>query len=339
MSPLCRFLGGCLIAALLTGRNAHAGSVTVPNSFTANTAAVAADVNADFSAVAGGVNGNASDIAALQSALATVQSQLASLQSTLSDQADTIASLQATVDSQTSTIASLQSDLSDVQNSNVMALDPYLDIVEVSDPVNNSTTYPTVQFSGLNVQIVNGTGYTNTLNGLGNLIIGYNEYAGTVAFCSNGDYDNQSDCENNAGTWAANQRSGSHNLILGDRNAYSRYGSLVAGVNNIVNGVFTSVSGGKNNIADHSYAAVSGGSNNSASGDYASVSGGYLNTASGDSASVCGGELNKASGNVSSIGGGEHNTASGAWSSVSGGNGRETFNFDDWAAGSLYEDF
>jgi hypothetical protein len=37
---------------------------------------------------------------------------------------------------------------------------------------------PTVEFSGVNVQVVSGTGNETTLNGEGNLVVGYNEEAG-----------------------------------------------------------------------------------------------------------------------------------------------------------------
>src|SRR5258705_97292 len=36
----------------------------------------------------------------------------------------------------------------------------------------------TIRFSGVNVQIVNGLGATETVNGVGNLIVGYNEPGG-----------------------------------------------------------------------------------------------------------------------------------------------------------------
>src|ERR1017187_5087620 len=51
-----------------------AGTVTIPNVFAAGTPARAADVNADFSAVATGVNGNAQNIATLQTTVTTIQS-------------------------------------------------------------------------------------------------------------------------------------------------------------------------------------------------------------------------------------------------------------------------
>jgi Collagen triple helix repeat (20 copies) len=53
-------------AIVLTTLSASAGDVTIPNTFTSGTPAKAADVNANFSAVATAVNGNAQDIATLQ---------------------------------------------------------------------------------------------------------------------------------------------------------------------------------------------------------------------------------------------------------------------------------
>ncbi|MGA7296017.1 MAG: hypothetical protein WBW92_00725, partial [Rhodanobacteraceae bacterium] len=287
---------------------ASAGSVTVPNTFQPNTPAVAASVNENFDAVAVGVNGNAvdisnnaSDIAALQSALATLQSQVSTLQGTVSSQA--------------ATITSLQSQLTAVQGNTVLTLDNKLGL-----GTDNATGQPTARFTGVNVQVVDGTGSTDGVpNGLGNLIIGYNETAGTRAFCSDGLYDNQGDCQTNGGTWAANQRSGSHNLILGDRNAYSRYGGLVAGTDNVVNGAYASVSGGYFNTASGSASSVSGGASSIASGSFSSVSGGHGNTASGNSSSVSGGYGNTASVYYSSVSGGISNAASGYYSSVSGG--------------------
>jgi hypothetical protein len=60
--------------------------------------------------------------------------------------------------------------------------------------------------NGANLHLTNGTGATETANGLGNLIIGYNELRG-----------------------AGDDRSGSHNLVVGIRNNYSSYGGLVGG--------------------------------------------------------------------------------------------------------------
>jgi tail collar domain/collagen triple helix repeat protein len=71
-----------VIFALLTmaaAAGAQSGQVTIPNTFTAGTPARAADVNADFSAVATAVNGSASDIATLQTTIQTLQKAQASL--------------------------------------------------------------------------------------------------------------------------------------------------------------------------------------------------------------------------------------------------------------------
>lgn len=54
---------------------------------------------------------------------------------------------------------------------------------------------PTIQFSAVNVQIVNGEGKTETTNGEGNLVIGYDENSGS------------------------HKQTGSHNLILGEERA------------------------------------------------------------------------------------------------------------------------
>lgn len=57
---------------------AHAGTVTVPNTFTPGTPARAADVNGNFNAVATAINGSAGDIATLQSAVQALQKAQAS---------------------------------------------------------------------------------------------------------------------------------------------------------------------------------------------------------------------------------------------------------------------
>ena len=58
--------------------NAYSGTVTVPNSFSPRTPAKAADVNADFNAVASAVNSSAGDIANLRNAVQALQKAQAS---------------------------------------------------------------------------------------------------------------------------------------------------------------------------------------------------------------------------------------------------------------------
>ena len=213
---------------------------------------------------------------------------------------------------------------------------------------------PTVRFTGVNVQIVNGTETTESRNGRGNLLLGYDLARNDgIFFCSNGFYPASKACTYGAnGLWAVSHKSGSHYLVIGDENNYSQYGGLVVGWRNTSNrayasvtggyyntasGEYASVSGGGGNTASGSYASVSGGSSGTASGFSASVSGGTSGTASGGSASVSGGSGNTANGDIASVSGGWRNTATGILSSVSGGSSRTTFNYYDWAAGGLYQ--
>jgi hypothetical protein len=159
---------------------------------------------------------------------------------------------------------------------------------------------PTVQFSKVNVQIINGEGKTATVNGEGNLVVGYDENPGTER-----------------GT--PGLQTGSHNVILGEEQEFTSYGGLVVGEGNSITGRFASVSGGTFNTASGGESAVSGGANNVASGHAASVSGGWTNTASADTSSVSGGYKNTASGERASVSGGEENTAKGNYSSILGG--------------------
>ena len=215
-------------------------------------------------------------------------------------------------------------------------------------------------FTGVNVHVRDGSGDTDgTVNGLGNLIVGYNE---------------------DTSIGGTETRTGSHNLVLGAENEYTSYGGFVGGFVNTISGPYSAVSSGRYNTASGTYSSVSGGRLNTASGTYSSVSGGRYNTASGpyssvlggggdsssdgneawadysiiaggrsnvagddsgadrtvgeasavlaggsnraeaDLAAVSGGQWNTASGHSSSISGGWGNTANGIVSSVSGGN-------------------
>jgi hypothetical protein len=180
--------------------------------------------------------------------------------------------------------------------------------------------------TGANLHLVNGLGSTgctdeqgeilNCPNGLGNLIVGYNEPRGPG--------------------FGEDIRTGSHNVVVGERHNFSRFGGLVVGDLNTISGDFASVTGGQQNTASGRRSSVSGGIFNAASGENASVSGGQLNTASGENASVSGGSNAIASGVAASISGGAFNTASGfAYSSVSGGNGNTASGESSSVSGGL----
>lgn len=94
-----------------------------------------------------------------------------------------------------------------------------------------SVTGNTTIFSRSNVQVVNGLGATESTNGLGNLIVGYNEELEFLKF-----YNTPVD------------RSGSHNLVIGQDNQYKSYGGLVCGVLNKLDFPFGFVFGYKNSV-------------------------------------------------------------------------------------------
>ena len=215
----------------------------------------------------------------------------------------------------------------------------------------------TIQFEGVNVQVVGGVG---TPTGLGNLIIGYN-----------------------ADTGSTPTRTGSHNLILGSDNSYTGEGGIVAGRDNSIgtagvilgghsnqagDGVVLSghnntagiqgvvltgvenralwgsavatgwrneaedsavILSGRDNYAEDS-AVVVGGLNNTAASDYSAILGGADNTTpwtlepgkdwSGAIGScIVGGKLNTVDGYDTVVVGGESNNAGGLRSVVLGG--------------------
>jgi hypothetical protein len=119
-----------------------------------------------------------------------------------------------------------------------------------------------VVITGANLRIVNGLGTTDTTNGLGNLIVGYNEMR-----------QENPDCPRIFLT-CTDTRTGSHNVVVGQEHNFSRFGGVVgnrasvsAGANNVASGFLdASVSGGENNIASGNFSSVSGGSNRTAPG-------------------------------------------------------------------------
>ncbi len=192
--------------------------------------------------------------------------------------------------------------------------------------------HPTVRFDGVNVQVVDGSGDTaGDVNGLGNLIVGYNADDSAIPAV----------------------QSGSHNLVVGDYHDYTSYSGAVLGGNNSItaplatvtggasntaNAFGASVSGGVYNTGDGTWASVSGGRSNEASGFSASVSGGRNNTAQGEQSSILGGDTNTATYFESAVSGGYGNTASGNNAVVSGGANRSATGDNDWRAGNLFED-
>jgi outer membrane murein-binding lipoprotein Lpp len=198
-------------------------------------------------------------VADLESAVAALQAQVAAQQTTIN-------TLQSDLDAAESTIATLQSELDAAQPAIDFATD--LEQCMSVDDTNtiNGLVGPHVIFDGCNVHVRDGSGNTlGPVNGLGNLIIGYNE------------------------DFSQGDRTGSHNLVIGPNHNYSNFGGFVAGNSNTISGESSSVLGGQLNTASGLRSTVCGGGQNTASGGVATVSGGAQNTASGDSATVSGG--------------------------------------------------
>lgn len=185
----------------------------------------------------------------------------------------------------------------------------------------------TIVLDGLNLQIVNGTGTTNgTPNGLGNLIIGYNELPKDPR-----------------------DRSGSHNAVIGMYHGYGAHSGIVAGYDNQILAQGACVTGGLGNVADGEHTSVAGGCGNNAEGyaamvaggggpgdsdgnraraRYAAILGGWRNVAGsyktddetiGMYSTVSGGRANAAVGLSSTVSGGHSNYALGENAAVSGG--------------------
>lgn len=169
---------------------------------------------------------------------------------------------------------------------------------------------PTVQFSGVNLQLLNGAGQTASTNGSGNLVLGYDQTPGA--------------------------QTGSHNLVLGTGQSFTSYADLLGGETNVAKGAFEAVFG-HSNSASGADSSITGGWSNKVNANYSSISGGSHNTATSRAASVSGGCGNLAgTGTVSvpalcsdntnyanyftSVSGGMGNQASGITTSISGGN-------------------
>jgi hypothetical protein len=151
-------------------------------------------------------------------------------------------------------LAQLQADVAASQ-ADVTALQALL--------TNVSRVDNTLVISGANLQIVNGAGSTENTNGLGNLIIGYNEERST-----------------NSG-YGFTERTGSHVLVVGARNNYTSYGGFVVGEHNDIRAPYASVSGGSGNTAAGEFSSISGGRGNNAEGAYSWIGDGLERTASG----------------------------------------------------------
>jgi hypothetical protein len=162
-----------------------------------------------------------------------------------------------------------------------------------------------VVIEGANLQLLSGAGATDAeVNGLGNLIIGYSADPSELGL-------------------ARAERTGSHNLIVGDHHEWTSHGGVALGRQNTVSGPSAVALGGTEGVASGEASAIAGGVGATASGAFSTVAGGYQGLASGKWAAVAGGVGGEASGYAATVVGGHDNLASGKWSSAVGGDSNQ----------------
>ena len=154
----------------------------------------------------------------------------------------------------------------------------------------------TLLISGVNLQVVNGTGSTSAVNGLGNFIVGYNESDSLTT-----------------------ERGGSHNLVMGRWNQYSSFSGIAHGLRNSVLNDESAVIAGSNNVVIGVRSAVFGGDRNTASGNKVVAIGGAQNEAKGSVTVAMGGENNEVDGSACIALGGLDNSALGGHDVLVGG--------------------
>ena len=190
---------------------------------------------------------------------------------------------------------------------------------------------PTIQFSGANIQVLNGTNSTENPNGAGNIVIGYDEFGGSY------------------------RQTGSHNIILGSRETYTATGGIVGGYANTDEGTNDFVFGNNDKAAEETggvallsgqgneikpgtaqgtaESAIVGGKSNNVSADESVVAGGVNNTIEGREgiqSVIVGGERNRSHASLSAILGGAANQTNGeayaADNTITGGAGNNIEN-------------
>jgi hypothetical protein len=241
-----------------------------------------------------------------------IREEITALREQIASLSSTVSGLQGQVTALRTANTALETRVAAVQSNPALELGPYVSV----DPATEiGVSGPNITFTGANIHIVNGSGTTNNNanpQGLGNLIIGYDE--DPINYPTGGP---------GGGFMPLNpgDRSGSHNLVIGPGHRFGQgaSGGLVAGELNTIGSAGSSITGGYANRAGGPFATVSGGEFNSANGQDSSVSGGGANSADAVDASVSGGLANSATAVNSSVSGGAFNIASGQWASVTGG--------------------
>lgn len=125
----------------------------------------------------------------------------------------------------------------------------------------NGSPGPHITFHGANIHIVNGMGSTQLINGLGNLVIGYDENP-----------------DPSVNPFPMNGRAGSHNLVIGRYHAWfqNAFGNLLAGEWNWAVKQSSFLAGFQSQSVGN-YSSILGGSNNETFADRTVIVGGVDN--------------------------------------------------------------
>lgn len=201
-------------------------------------------------------------VPALAQPAASSAQRLANLEATVTALTQAVTSLQAENAAQAASISSLQVALNQAlagakaySDGLLATAKTYADnkVAPVADKLTHfSRNGNEVYITGANLNIRNGSGATyQAVNGLGNLVVGYNELRGS-----------------------GNTRTGSHNVILGFNQNYSAAGAIMSGAVNNSTAHFASVIGGTGNTSGGLYSVVVGGYDNQATGNWSTVLGG-----------------------------------------------------------------
>ncbi len=252
------------------------------------------------------VNDNADGIEALQAAGYATETWVTDQAfASVSDVETALGDLQVDIDTNAAAVVSNASDIS-TNTSDLSSLetevDAFVGLEDLATYLTVDTSDDSVVFTGANVYVQSGSGSTNgTVNGLGNLIVGYDE-------------DDGSD-----------DKSGSHNLIVGMYHSYSEHESIIGGYNNESAGV-RHILGGRSNSASADYNVVFGRANE-VSTSYSSILGGFTSTiASGQYGMILGGAYNETTQNYTTVVGGYYNEGGGYGATIVGGYENTTSN-------------
>jgi hypothetical protein len=233
-------------------------------------------------------------VSQLNEAITDIQTSLTSLEPAASGNTNKLVTVESKLNANRNTTTNLSSNVTVISDAaNALEQDAIANAAKLAC-VRTPTAAGEFTISGCNVRVLNGAGSTDTVNGKGNLVIGFNEDGA---------------CEGNAD--GSCLRGGSHNLVLGRQNQYQSFAGIVVGTENQVAGNYSTVTSGFRNKAMTLYASVSGGVEGGAlTAEAVSVSGGFGNFANGYGATVSGGNLGIARADLSTVTGGSRVVAS-----------------------------